>query len=122
MAFFTTEMERPAEMFSTLAPSFWACFTLEFMKTVQRLPRSTGRSAKRPSWAKSFTSWPRAWAKVWRKLPQPEEQASFKKMLLMAPSSILKHFISCPPMSMIKSTLGRKCLAAVKWATVSTTP
>ena len=39
-----------------LAPSFWACLTLEFMKTVQRLPRSTGRSAKRPSFAKSFTS------------------------------------------------------------------
>ena len=60
MAFFTTEMESPAEMFSTLAPSFWACFTLEFMKTVQRLPRSTGRSAKRPSFENSFTSWPRA--------------------------------------------------------------
>ena len=35
-----------------------------------------------------------ACAKVCKKLPQPEEQASFRKMLLMAPSSILKHFIS----------------------------
>ena len=31
MAFFTMEMDSPAEMSSTLAPSFWACFTLEFM-------------------------------------------------------------------------------------------
>ena len=29
-----------------------------------------------------------------QKLPQPEEQASFRKMLLIAPSSILKHFMS----------------------------
>ena len=32
-----------------MAPSFWACLTELFMNTVQRLPRSTGRSAKRPS-------------------------------------------------------------------------
>ena len=68
-----------------VAPSFWACFTLEFINTVQRLPRSTGRWAKRPSLAKSLMSRPRAWAKVWRKLPQPEEQASFRKISLMAP-------------------------------------
>ena len=49
-------MERPAEMFSMVAPSFWACLTLEFIKTVQRLPRSTGRSAKRPRAANSLTS------------------------------------------------------------------
>ena len=54
-AFFTTLMERPAEMFSIDAPSFCACFTLEFMNTVQRLPRSTGLSANRPSFAKSGT-------------------------------------------------------------------
>ena len=52
-AFLTTLMERPAEMFSTVAPSFCACFTEEFMNTVQREPRSTGRSANRPSFAKS---------------------------------------------------------------------
>ena len=57
---------------------------------------------------------PRAWAKVCKKLPQPEEQASFRKMLLMSPSSIWKHFISWPPMSMMKSTSGMKYLAAVK--------
>ena len=31
----------------------WDCFTWEFMNTVQRLPRFTGASAKRPSRAKS---------------------------------------------------------------------
>ena len=41
-AFFTMEMERPALMSSTLAPSFWACFTEEFMNTVHREPRFTG--------------------------------------------------------------------------------
>ena len=52
-AFLTTLIERPAEMFSTVAPSFCACLTEEFMNTVQREPRSTGRSAKRPSFANS---------------------------------------------------------------------
>ena len=47
------EMDRPAEMSSTLAPSFWACLTLEFIKTVQREPRFTGCWANRPSLAKS---------------------------------------------------------------------
>ena len=47
-------------------------------------------------------------------LQQPEGLASFRKTLLMAPSSILKHFISWPPMSMMKSTSGMKYLAAVK--------
>ena len=43
-----------------------------------------------------------------------EEQASFRKMLSIAPFLILKHFISCPPISIINSTSGRKNLAAVK--------
>ncbi len=38
---------------STVAPSFCACFTEEFMNTVQREPRSMGRSANRPSFANS---------------------------------------------------------------------
>ncbi len=54
-AFFTTLMASPAEMFSMDAPSFWACLTLEFMNTVQRLPRSTGLSANRASFANSGT-------------------------------------------------------------------
>ena len=54
--------------------------------------------------------------------PQPEEQASFRKMSSMAPPAMRKHLMSCPPMSMMKSTSGCSCLAAMKWATVSTTP
>ena len=115
-------MERPAEMLSSVAPSFCACLTELFMNTVQRLPRSTGRPAKRPSAAKSSTEYPSACAKVCKKLPQPLEQASFRKMSLIAPSAILKHFMSWPPMSIMKSTSGRKCRAAVKCATVSTRP
>ena len=56
MAFFTMEMDSPAEMSSTLAPSFWACFTLEFMNTVHREPRFTGFWVNRPSLAKSSIS------------------------------------------------------------------
>ena len=115
-------MDSPAEMLPKVAPSFWACFTEEFMNTVHREPRSTGLSAKSPSLAKSPISYPRAPAKVCKKEPQPEEQASFKKILSITPSFILKHFMSCPPMSMIKSTSGWNLLAAVKWAMVSTTP
>ena len=47
-----TEQARPAEMSWTDAPSFWACLTLEFMNTVQRVPRSTGSLAKSASAAK----------------------------------------------------------------------
>ena len=48
-AFLTTLIERPAEMLSTVAPSFCACLTEEFMNTVQREPRSMGCFANRPS-------------------------------------------------------------------------
>jgi hypothetical protein len=37
-----TEYESPAEMSAIDEPSFCACFTLEFMKTVHLVPRSTG--------------------------------------------------------------------------------
>ena len=53
MAFFTMEVDRPAEMSATLAPSFWACFTLEFINTVQRDPRFTGFLVNSPSLEKS---------------------------------------------------------------------
>ena len=56
------------------------------------------------------------------KEPQPEEQASLSMMESTAPLRILKHFMSWPPMSMMKSTWGSNFLAAVKWAMVSTTP
>ena len=121
-AFLTTEMDSPAEMFSMDAPSFCACLTEEFINTVQREPRSTGLSANKPFWAKSSMVYPSAPAKVCRKLPQPEEQASLRNMLSMTPFLILKHLMSCPPMSMMKSTCGSNLLAAVKCAMVSTMP
>ena len=55
-AFLTTEMDRPAEMSVTSAPSFCACLTEEFMNTVQREPRSTGRREARPRRANSAMS------------------------------------------------------------------
>ena len=53
MAFFTTEMDSPAEMSSTEAPSFWACLTEEFIKTVHRDPKFTGCRANSPILEKS---------------------------------------------------------------------
>ena len=44
--------------------------------------------------------------------PQPEEQASLSMMLSMAEFLILKHLMSWPPMSMMKSTSGQKKDAA----------
>ena len=64
-------------MSATVAPSFCACFTLEFMNTVQRVPRSVGFFAKSASLAKSSTLKFRELANVSMKEPQPEEQASF---------------------------------------------
>ncbi len=40
--------------------------------------------------------------------PQPDEQASLSVMESIAPARILKHLMSCPPISMMKSTFGRK--------------
>ena len=51
-------------------------------------------------------------AKVSINEPQPEEHASLRNMLSILPFLILKHFISWPPMSMIKSTSGWKKDAA----------
>ena len=51
-AFLTTLMDRPAEMSSTVAPSFCACLTEEFMNTVQREPRSTGSIRKQAEFCK----------------------------------------------------------------------
>ena len=87
-------------MSSTAEPSFWACLTLEFMNTVQRDPRSTGRLAKSAVWTKVSRLMPRLVAKVCRKAPQPEEQASLSFTSATAPSSTFMHFMSWPPMSM----------------------
>ncbi len=97
-----------------VAPSFCTCFTEEFINTVHLEPKSTGFLENNPKLANSSTEYPNALAKVCKKEPQPDEQASFKNILSIAPLCILKHFISCPPISIIKSTLFIKCLAAVK--------
>ena len=47
-------------------------------------------------------------ANVSRNDPHPEEQASFKRILSIFPSLILRHFMSCPPISKIVSTPGQK--------------
>ena len=85
-AFLMTEMARPAAMSPTVAPSFCACFTRLFMNTVQRLPRSTGRSALMAVCANSATSRLRPVAKLSMKLPQPELHASLSMMWSMTPS------------------------------------
>ena len=65
-----------------VAPSFWACLTEEFINTVHRVPRSTGRSAKRPSFANSVDVVAQRLGEGLRESePQPEEQASLRKML-----------------------------------------
>ena len=94
-------------------PSFCACFTLEFMNTVHLVPRSTGLFDLRASSANSGTVMLTDFAYVSINEPQPEEQASFSIMLLIAPSFISMHFISWPPMSRIKLTSGMNCLAAL---------
>ena len=122
MAFLTIDEDRPAEMSSTLAPSFCACLTALFINTVQREPSSTGCLAYRPFSENLLISMPIARAKVWINEPQPDEQASFSIMESIAPFLILKHLMSCPPISIMKSTCGLKCNAALKCATVSTIP
>ena len=53
-AFFTTEIARPAAISLTLAPSFCACLTEEFIKTVHLEPKLTGLFASRAIAAKSL--------------------------------------------------------------------
>ena len=83
------------------------------MNTVHRLPRLTGARAFNPYFANSSTVQPIDSANVLRKDPQPDEHASLSIMLSIAPLRMLKHFMSCPPMSSIKSTSGWKYRAAV---------
>ena len=76
-----TEYESPAAISLMSAPSFWACFTMEFMKTVHLVPRSTGFLALIPILANSSTGISTDLAYVSMKEPQPEEQASLSIML-----------------------------------------
>ena len=92
------------------------------MKTVQRDPRSTGSLDLVASLANSSAVIFTEWAKVSKKEPHPAEQASFKRIDSITPFLIFIDFMSCPPMSKMKSTSGSKYFAAVKWAIVSTSP
>ncbi len=75
-----TLIESPAEIFSTVTPSFCACFTEEFINTVQREPKSTGCSPKRPRVANSSIGYPKELAKVEKTLEDYEsEYAQTKK-------------------------------------------
>ena len=98
---------------ATVAPSFWACLTLEFINTVHLEPKSTGFCENVPSFAKSSIDIESDFAKVSRNEPQPEEQASLSIILSITPFLICRHFISWPPISSIKSTSGSKYLAAL---------
>ena len=51
--FLITEYASPEEMSATVAPSFCACLTMEFINTVQRVPRSIGCFANKAALAKS---------------------------------------------------------------------
>ena len=102
-----TERPMPAEISARGAPSFWACFTREFMNTVQRVPRSTGVLLSMALSANSAALMPRPWAKFSINEPQPAEQASFRVILPMFPLLIWKHFMSCPPMSSTQVTSGQ---------------
>ena len=93
-------------MSSMLAPSFCACFTLEFMNTVQREPRSTGCVEFSAACVNSSIDSPIDCAKVCRNEPQPDEQASLTAIESMTPSLIARYFMSCPPMSMTAVTPG----------------
>ena len=121
-AFLITEYESPAAMSPTVAPSFCACFTREFMKTVQRLPRSTGWRAPMASCANSSTPMSMDTAKLSMKEPQPEEHASLSMMCSITPSATRRHFMSWPPMSRMNCTPGRKAFAPRRCATVSISP
>ncbi len=101
---FTTLMESPAKYFSTKRRPFVPADGL-FINTVHRVPRSTGFLPKSPS-SKFLHGIAHYLRKVCKNEPQPEEQASFKNKLSMVPLWILKHLISWPPTSMIKSTFG----------------
>ena len=54
IAFLIIDWDKPAEISSTLAPSFWACLTEEFINTVHLEPKSTGCLLNKPSLAKSL--------------------------------------------------------------------
>ena len=121
-AFLITEYESPADISETLTPSFCTCLTFEFINTVHLEPKSTGLFELIANLANSSIEIPSDLLNPSINEPQPDEQASFNKMLLITPSLIIKAFISCPPISKINSTLGINSFAPLKWQIVSISP
>ena len=109
-------------MSATDAPSRNTCLTLEFINTVQRVPRSQGACDVHASWAKSVTLYPILLANVWMNVPHPELQASLSSMRTTVPFSTKIAFMSCPPISRIKLTSGINDAAARSCAIVSMMP
>ena len=68
-----------------VAPSRSTCFTLEFMKTVHRVPKSHGVFDSVAFNAKSEVLCPKLLAKVSMKDPHPDEQASLISIRSMMP-------------------------------------
>ena len=93
---------------------------LLFIKTVHRLPSTAGCREAKAAVSISRVGMPREEAKFSRKDPQPEEQASLTRMLVMMPLSSHMAFMSWPPMSRMKVASSTYFLAARAWATVST--
>ena len=115
------ERHRPAMMSPGSLPFLCSVMMLLFMNTVQRLPSTAGFSESKASSAIFSTGMWREAAKFSRKEPQPEEQASLTRMLVMMPLSSQMAFMSWPPMSRIKLASFTYFSTARAWATVSTT-
>jgi hypothetical protein len=77
MQFFITEYDNPAAMSAVVAFSRSDCFTLEFINTVHRVPKSHGRSAVQASAANSGAEYPSDLPNVSTNDPQPLEHAYF---------------------------------------------
>ena len=107
-------------MSSGRRPFLCSVIMLLFIKTVQRLPSFAGCLEAKAASAICFAGICREAANFSRKEPQPEDQASFTRMLVMMPSSSQMAFMSCPPMSRMKVASLTYFSAARAWATVST--
>ena len=107
-------------MSSALRPLRCSVMMLLFIKTVQRLPSTAGCWEAKAASSMPLVGMPREEAKFSKKEPQPEEQASLTRMLVIMPLSSHMAFMSWPPMSRMKVASATYFLAARAWATVST--
>ena len=71
-----TEYASPAAISDVSAPSRSACFTCEFINTVQREPKSQGFGAVQASLPNDSAVWFNVWAKFCMNEPHPDEHAS----------------------------------------------